>query len=540
VNGEPANRLYDLLPRIIRIRDLEEGGSLRALLQVLERQRLAVEADVERLYDDLFVETCADWVVPFLGALIHAAPDATREEVANTLRRRRRPGLPSTLVELARDVTGHAVEGEEVLPDDGPPRLELTVYLTDAMPVYDADAREVQPGCFTVHPFGVDAPLFRDPSAEPEGRAFVPRPLRRRDGRDEVTRHVRIVVGGDELDPSRIDLANLSGWARPAEGGTALLDPQRGRISFADEPESVRVHYAYGARGDVGGGPYPRGAAPGTADWTARVDREAPEPLAHVLDRWADEAPPSAAITIADNGIHRLGHHHAGERRRVIELGDSGSLAIRAADGCRPCLLGELVAQAPPGTRARFELDGCLLEGTIRVHGDVELVVRHCTVRAPDAKAREGEPAIHLPAEDGAPSLRVVASVVGPLRLAAHGGRTELEGSIVEAPASPAIAATVTHDVPAGHEVAVRRSTILGAVLAPHAESTASALLAASDRPVRFGRPHFPGPRRRRLDDTVPAVGADAASPAFGRLARLVRRLEEHLPLDTEARVLLR
>jgi hypothetical protein len=177
------------------------------------------------------------------------------------------------------------------------------------------------------------------------------------------------------------------------------------------------------------------------------------------------------------------------------------------------------------------------------VHGDVELVLRHCTVRAPDAAAREGEAAIHLPAEDDAPSLRVTASVVGPLRLATHGGRTELEDSIVEAPVSPAIAATVNRDVPRGHEVIIRGSTILGPMRAPHARVTASSVHGGGERESRFGDPHFPGPRRLRMGDTaadsVSATGALASNPLFQRLERLVPRLEEHLPLDTEMKVIL-
>jgi hypothetical protein len=543
MNGASANRLYDLLPRIIRMRDLEERGSLRALLQVLERQRIAVEADIERLYDDLFIETCADWVVPYIGALIDAAPGATRAEVAHTLRRRRRPGLQSTLVELARDVSGCAVEAEEVFPDGGKPRLELTVYVTDAIPMRGAEARQLRPGCFTFHPMGVETPLYRDPWAEPEGHTFVPSPLRRNDRPADVTRHVKLYAGGEEIDASRIDLADLAGWDRPAERGRVCLDPERGRISFAagDEPESVRLHYAYGARSDVGGGPYPRGPVPvsgGDADWT--VPGDPPESLAHALDRRDDAAPASTTITIADNCIHHLRHHHVGERHRTIELRASQSLAIRADEGRRPCLIGDLVVEGPRGQPAFFALDGCLLEGTIRVHGDVQIELRHCTVRAPDAAAREGEAAIHLSAEDDAPSLRITTSVVGPLRLAAHRGRTEIEDSIIESPALPAISATVNRDVPHEHEVMIRRSTILGPVRAPHAKATESSLEAGVDGESRFGDPRFPGPRHLAVGAAHVAAGAHASNPVLvGRLARLLPRLEEHLPLDTEVKMIL-
>lgn len=109
-----AETLYRLLPAIHRLRDGEAGGELRALFEILADQALALEADVERLYDDQFVETCAPWVVPYIGDLvgyepIHGVAPAVanrRSEVANTIRYRRRKGTAPVLEELARDVTG--------------------------------------------------------------------------------------------------------------------------------------------------------------------------------------------------------------------------------------------------------------------------------------------------------------------------------------------------------------------------------------------------------------------------------------------------
>ena len=107
-------RLYDLLPAIIRIRDAEAGGPLEALFRVLGEQHDVLLADLEQLYDDHFIETCADWVVPYIGDLIghrtlHGVSPKTasrRAEVANTIGYRRRKGTASVLEQLARDVTG--------------------------------------------------------------------------------------------------------------------------------------------------------------------------------------------------------------------------------------------------------------------------------------------------------------------------------------------------------------------------------------------------------------------------------------------------
>lgn len=109
-----ADDLYRLLPSIYRVRDAEVGQPLRALVTVLAEQAAILDEDVDRLYQDVFIETCADWVTPYIGDLIgyraiHGVTSAVasrRAEVANTIRYRRRKGTATVLEELARDVTG--------------------------------------------------------------------------------------------------------------------------------------------------------------------------------------------------------------------------------------------------------------------------------------------------------------------------------------------------------------------------------------------------------------------------------------------------
>jgi hypothetical protein len=113
--------LYELLPAIYRIRDAEEGYPLREFVGVLAEQAAVLEENVEQLYDDQFVETCADWVVPYLGELIgyrplhgtSAAIASPRAEVANTIAYRQRLGTASVLEQLARDVTGWPARATE-------------------------------------------------------------------------------------------------------------------------------------------------------------------------------------------------------------------------------------------------------------------------------------------------------------------------------------------------------------------------------------------------------------------------------------------
>ncbi len=108
-----VERLYALLPAIHRIRDAEQGFPLRALITVIAEQVAAMEENLEQLYDDQFIETCAPWVAPYIGDLIGyrslhgVAPKiaSPRADVANTIRYRRRKGTATMLEQLARDVT---------------------------------------------------------------------------------------------------------------------------------------------------------------------------------------------------------------------------------------------------------------------------------------------------------------------------------------------------------------------------------------------------------------------------------------------------
>ena len=122
-----ADRLYELLPAVYRQRDAEQGNPLQAWLQVIAEQVNVVEDDIARLYENWFIETCDDWVVPYIADLIGYRPvhDAgepggvataeerlrneiliPRREVANTLRYRRRKGTLALLELLAGDVAG--------------------------------------------------------------------------------------------------------------------------------------------------------------------------------------------------------------------------------------------------------------------------------------------------------------------------------------------------------------------------------------------------------------------------------------------------
>ncbi|WP_431970455.1 hypothetical protein [Nocardia sp. bgisy134] len=118
--------LIALLPAVYRLRDEQLGNPLRELLDVIAEQLTVIDDSLDQFYDDQFIETCAEWVAPYIGDLIGYRPlhgvvpavASPRAEVANTIRFRRRKGTASMLEQLARDVTGwpaRAVEFFELL-----------------------------------------------------------------------------------------------------------------------------------------------------------------------------------------------------------------------------------------------------------------------------------------------------------------------------------------------------------------------------------------------------------------------------------------
>jgi hypothetical protein len=173
-----AARLYALLPAVYRIRDIAQAerlagllepaeearlrllrtaiplsrkeqkeleelearrqrGPLKALLAIVAEQTSVLEENLEQLYDDLFIETCAEWVVPYIGDLVGARPlqpfpgarFTERAFVANTIAYRRRKGTAAMLEQLAADVAGWSASAVEYFE-----RLATTQYLNHLRP----------------------------------------------------------------------------------------------------------------------------------------------------------------------------------------------------------------------------------------------------------------------------------------------------------------------------------------------------------------------------------------------------------------------
>ncbi len=113
--------LYSRLPEIYRIRDAEQTPAyqLRAYLSAVEEAYSAVHENIESLYHDLFIETCDDWVIPYLADLVgasHLKGEAwtLRADVADTIALRRRKGTLAVIERLAANLTGWPARGVEL------------------------------------------------------------------------------------------------------------------------------------------------------------------------------------------------------------------------------------------------------------------------------------------------------------------------------------------------------------------------------------------------------------------------------------------
>src|SRR5262245_21736732 len=113
--------IYDLLPSIVRSRDQAGTRALKELLTIVGGQGAALQRDLDRMYDGWFIETCDEWLIPYIGDLLGLEPAhltrngvsgspglagalSARAATANAIAHRRRKGTLWVLEELARDL----------------------------------------------------------------------------------------------------------------------------------------------------------------------------------------------------------------------------------------------------------------------------------------------------------------------------------------------------------------------------------------------------------------------------------------------------
>ena len=475
---------------------------------------------------------------------------------------------------------------------------------------------------FTFDPTGLDAPLFNPPRTEREishlaAEPDVPGRLPRLDLGDELEAIRQADVDGarppagsffrddsvpfaiayasasdpellSPVLPEEVAICDLSGWHRPpvdksytpAGGGTPLtrpivagVDPDRGRLAFAQgiDPVRVVVDYSRGFSGDLGGGPYDRRDS--TARWLeprevtfqcgvtkdpdvlAETTTDAPivPSLADAIGAW------SAVAATADSGFGviavmdsaRYDENLSGTDQIVLPPG--WRLAIVAGDWpvdpgdpdlgepparnpgrlatdkrLRPHLRGEVTVRGSAPTSAlnpgELILSGLLVEGklTVRPGNLGRLQVVDCTLIPAEGglEVRAGTG----PANRNA-SLRVSLdrSISGPLDIAESVRRVAVADAIVDGAGGPAIAAP-------GSDLRIDESTVFGTVAVDRIEASNSLFtdtLTAVRRQegcVRYCHvlEGSTTPRRFRCQPDLALVGVKGAIAAARTRARLV------------------
>ena len=163
----PRVPLFERLPEIYRTRDAEQtpAGQLRAFLGALEGPFSALHENIAQLYDDLFIDTCDDWVIPYIADLLGSShlkgePRTLRADVADTIALRRRKGTVGAIERLAVNLTGWSCRGVELREN-----LGWTQHLNHQRPDAGGEPPYADPTLtrFNV-PRGGTAPL-RDPAA---------------------------------------------------------------------------------------------------------------------------------------------------------------------------------------------------------------------------------------------------------------------------------------------------------------------------------------------------------------------------------------
>ncbi|MFT3770698.1 MAG: hypothetical protein QM820_35180 [Minicystis sp.] len=156
-----SDKLWGLLPEIYRALDSsvpDEKGPLRELCDRIGVQAAILRRSIDRTWEDQSIESCDDWVIPYIADLLAtkvvASLDARgqRLDVANTIYYRRRKGTLSVLEELAADITGWDARAVELFRRMGRARHNLDFEIGYPAPADDAEAQRAQAALHTYGP----------------------------------------------------------------------------------------------------------------------------------------------------------------------------------------------------------------------------------------------------------------------------------------------------------------------------------------------------------------------------------------------------
>jgi hypothetical protein len=547
-----GDTLLQLLPSLYRLRDAERAQVLERLLDVLAHPAQVLQEDLAQLYDDQFIETCADWAVPYIGDLIGyrqlngvtAAISSPRAEVTNTIHLRRGKGTVTVLEGLARDVTGWDASATEYLlllamsqhmkhvrPGAGGtidlrqdqvlerigtafdsaarsadvrgidgcggrynlPNLGIHLWRQASTGLTRANAFRVDATRWFFNPLGADMPLLRDPQPMPGDapratEANLPLPITRRGLNADLLAFYGVdasffiegLAAGTVMMAANLSDLDAAGtqWAHVPPAGAVLVDPELGRIVFAQEPAApVVVRFHHGSVAPLGGGEYGRQdtmnlalapvvqAAQSAGGLQAALDQVKAGGAVEVAESLTRVETP--AIALAANAV--VEWRAADQSRPVVQL--AGTLQISSANGSDLTLNGLVI------TGGALHVAAAAGGGTLR-----RLRLVHCTLVPGIALAADGSAK-----QAGAPSLIVETTgtaveldhcIVGALRIDALAS-VSLTSCIVDAGDPSAVAFAALDGAGPGAPLQADQSTLIGRVHTAALSSASDCILHA-------------------------------------------------------------
>ncbi|NVH74232.1 hypothetical protein FSB08_17160 [Paraburkholderia sp. JPY432] len=358
-------QLFELLPAWLRQRDARAGGTLAQLIGVIGAQAVLLDQDLDRMYANWFVETCDDWVVPYLGDLLGYAPMpgaaaldartprlaqvfAPRREVGNLIAQRRRKGTLAMLAELARDqaswpalaVEFHAhVAAAQHLDHPHPKRLATTDIRAAAAPA-PCDVEALSPQAHLADVRRIGNPQSQGLYALTNVGLFAFRA--QRFGVTRTAAYCREDIGGHCYTFSALG-DDLPLWRDPMHEGDALpsgIDD----VPFPITPAALEAPRP-DADGRFSADPSLYGAGRAfvieVRDWPARGVNgpvAAGRVLPADLSRWSGDVP--KGFVAVDPGLGRLMFRpgNAPEQDVVVSYGYGGAMALGGGTYLRPPL----------------------------------------------------------------------------------------------------------------------------------------------------------------------------------------------------------
>jgi hypothetical protein len=508
-----ADRIYELLPAIYRIRDADRGEPLKALLSVIADQVGVLEEDLAQLYDDQFIETCAPWVVPYIGDLIgyralhNVVPKigSERAEVAHTIGFRRRKGTAAMLEQLARDVTGwnaraveffqllgwtqwtpnhirpknfyapdlreweilekingpfdtvaHTVDVRHVTTGEGKYNIQnvgIFLWRLGAYPLTDSRAFQLDAHRFLFHPLGYDTQLFTNPATEDEV-THLAEPINVPDpiGRRVLDTYLSQYYGEQKS-------ISLQGFAIEqivvCDLSGWIHTPPAGKIAI--DPVLGRVAFA-----DPQTEPplvrfhyaFSDEMGGGEYDRLTTLDEKL-QPIEQVPVPHATIQ--DALNAVAAGGVVEISNSDRYEETVTISVNANQRVELRAANEQRPTLVlgGDLVING--AADSEVTLNGLLIAGgAIRVDGALRaLRLRHCTL-LPSLNATLS---VDLPDV----TIEIDHCIIGPLRVHER-SNVSVTDSIVDAMNEAAVAFAAPNGSDAGGTLEIADSTVIGTV----------------------------------------------------------------------------